>query len=105
MVGNHYIINKVKKSKEVAKMDVIKHKAKLSSKYQITIPKAIREELNLTDKDKVEFNILENGTVQLKKAETDDKFWSMVMEQQKEYGSIATNEVEWGEDQGAEIID
>lgn len=46
--------------------DTIRIKAKLSSKNQLTVPKAIRDSLGLADQDKVVFQLI-NGTVTLKK--------------------------------------
>ncbi|MEJ2583336.1 MAG: type II toxin-antitoxin system PrlF family antitoxin [Acidobacteriota bacterium] len=37
--------------------------ATLTSKGQVTIPKAVREELGLKDGDQVAFRVLEDGTV------------------------------------------
>lgn len=78
----------------------IRIKAKLSSKNQLTIPKAIRDSLGLSDQDKVIFQI-NNGTVTLKK---DNDFWDEVKRQEKAYGNLSTDELDWGSDMGEEVI-
>lgn len=80
--------------------NVVNVKAKLSSKNQLTIPKAVRDSLGLTDQDKVIFQ-LSDGTVTLKK---DTDFWHEVNQQAQVYGNLDTNELAWGNDQGDEVI-
>lgn len=80
--------------------DAIRIKAKLSSKNQLTIPKAVRDSLGLSDQDKVVFQ-LNNGTVTLKK---DTDFWDEVEHQEKIYGNLSTDELDWGSDVGEEVI-
>ncbi|MBD5432511.1 MAG: AbrB/MazE/SpoVT family DNA-binding domain-containing protein [Lactobacillus sp.] len=79
-------------------------KAKITSKNQITIPKAVRDRLGIKGKhNSVAFNI-EEERVTIEKSKEDD-LWQMVKEQEEKYGSIDTPEIEWGEDVGKEIID
>ena len=47
--------------------------SKLTSKFQATIPKAVRDTLSLTSKDEVIYEILEDNTVILRKASPLDK--------------------------------
>jgi len=42
--------------------------AKLTSKYQASVPKAIRDILHLTAKDQIAYDILEDDTVVIRKA-------------------------------------
>lgn len=43
--------------------------AKLTSKNQATVPKAVREVLHLHPKDQIFYDILEDGRVMIRKAE------------------------------------
>lgn len=80
--------------------NVVNIKAQLSSKNQLTVPKAVRESLDLSDHDKVVFQ-LDHGTVTLKK---DNDFWSTVKQQELIYGNLSTDELDWGADAGNEDI-
>ncbi|WP_211089330.1 MULTISPECIES: AbrB family transcriptional regulator [Lactobacillaceae] len=80
--------------------DAIRIKAKLSSKNQLTVPKAIRDSLGLADQDKVVFQLI-NGTVTLKK---DNDFWTDVKKQAQTYGNLSTDELDWGPSAGEEVI-
>ncbi|QNQ80192.1 AbrB/MazE/SpoVT family DNA-binding domain-containing protein [Lactobacillus sp. PV034] len=78
--------------------------AKITSKNQITIPKAVREQLGINEKhEKILFNI-EQGKVTIEKSKKDN-FWQLVKEQQEKYGTINTPEIDWGNDVAKEIID
>lgn len=48
------------------------HKSKLTSKYQVTIPKEIRKLLKLKAGDTMLFEILLNGTICIKKVNATD---------------------------------
>lgn len=79
--------------------------ATMTSKNQITIPKAVRDLLKLKQSDNVQFNIDANNKVTIEKETSKDAFWEEVMQQQEKYGSIDTPEVNWGNNVGAERID
>lgn len=79
--------------------------AKITSKNQITLPKILREKLELGDSDKtIVFNISDDKTVTVEKPKTNN-LWDIVEEQRKKYGSIDTPEIDWGSDVGEERID
>ena len=79
--------------------------AKITSKNQITLPKILREKLELGDSDKtIVFNISEDKPVTDEKPKTNN-LWDIVEEQRKKYGSIDTPEIDWGSDVGEERID
>lgn len=78
--------------------------AKVTSKNQITIPKAVRDRLGINGKDvSVSFNI-EPDKVTIKKT-PERNLWQIVKKQEKIYGSVATPEINWGEDVGEEKFD
>lgn len=77
--------------------------ATISSKNQITIPKEVRHRLNVQSKDKLAFEIREDGNIVLKKAGND--LWGIVAEQQEVYGVFDSEDIEWGIDEGEEVID
>lgn len=78
--------------------------AKITSKNQITIPKAVRDTLKLSKSDKtIVFNIKDNNSVTLENP--NQNLWDIVDTQEKVYGSIDTPETDWGEDVGEERID
>lgn len=79
--------------------------AKITSKNQITLPKILREKLELGDSDKtIVFNISDDKPVTVEKLKTNN-LWDIVEEQRKKYGSIDTPEIDWGSDVGEERID
>lgn len=80
--------------------NVVTIKAQLSSTNQLTVPKAVREYLDLSDYDKVVFQ-LDHGTVTLRK---DPDFWNIVKQQERIYGNLSMNELDWGADAGNEDI-
>jgi len=49
--------------------------SKLTSKFQTTIPKEIREKLNLKSGDTIVFKILDDKTIVIKKAQAFDKVY------------------------------
>ncbi|AEB72545.1 type II toxin-antitoxin system PrlF family antitoxin [Lentilactobacillus buchneri] len=80
--------------------------SKITAKNQVTIPKTIREALNVKSSDKIEWELGADGQITVKRtAPEKDDFWKMVDEQEKKYGSIVTPEVDWGEDAGSEDFD
>ena len=79
--------------------------AKITSKNQITLPKVLRDKLELGDSDKtIVFNISDDKPVTVEKLKTNN-LWDIVEEQRKKYGSIDTPEIDWGSDVGEERID
>lgn len=79
--------------------------AKITSKNQITLPKILREKLELGDSDKtIVFNISDDKPVTVEKPKINN-LWDIVEEQRKKYGSIDTPEIDWGSDVGEERID
>lgn len=79
--------------------------AKITSKNQITLPKILREKLELGDSDKtIVFNISDDKPVTVEKLKTNN-LWDIVEEQRKKYGSIDTPEIDWGLDVGEERLD
>ncbi|MDB6232792.1 AbrB family transcriptional regulator [Lactobacillus amylovorus] len=79
--------------------------AKITSKNQITLPKILREKLELGDSDKtIVFNISDDKPVTVEKLKTNN-LWDIVEEQRKKYGSIDTPEIDWGSDVGEERLD
>ena len=79
--------------------------AKITSKNQITLPKVLRDKLELGDSDKtIVFNISDDKPVTVEKLKTNN-LWDIVEEQRKKYGSIDTPEIDWGSDVGEERLD
>lgn len=80
--------------------------SKITAKNQVTIPKKIREALNVKSSDKIEWELGTDGQITVKRTVPEkDDFWKMVDELEKEYGSVATPEVGWGKDVGSEDFD
>ena len=80
--------------------------ATVTSKNQITIPKAVRQTLKVSSQDELIFLIDEqSGDISVKKAEKTKNLWSIVAEQKAQYGSLDDGEIDWGEDVGTEVID
>lgn len=77
--------------------------ATMTSKNQITIPKAVRDLLQLKQSDNVQFKIDADNKVSLEKQSSKQSFWDEIMRQQKEYGKIDTPELDWGESVGKEL--
>ena len=64
--------------------------ATMTAKNQVTIPKAIRDLLNLKRADTLEFVVTDEGQITLEKQESNANLWDVVAQQEKEYGSIDT---------------
>ncbi|WP_239064468.1 MULTISPECIES: type II toxin-antitoxin system PrlF family antitoxin [Levilactobacillus] len=77
---------------------------KMTTKNQITIPKMIREALQLKQQDHLKFKICESGEVTVERVEIDD-FWTVVTRQEKDYGNLSTPELNWHTDVGTENFD
>lgn len=54
--------------------------SKITSKYQATIPKEIREKLELSSGDTIAFQIMESGTVILRKSKPMDLIYLQALE-------------------------
>lgn len=76
----------------------------ITSTNQITIPKAVTDLLNLQPNDLIDFIIHEDNTVSIQKSDKNN-LWATIAQQQAQYGSIDTPELDWGEDCGLEIIE
>ncbi len=70
----------------------------------MTIPKTVRDILDIREHDKIEFVLRKNGEVTVKREQPKD-IWSLAREQAVKYGSIDTPEIDWGSDVGNEVID
>lgn len=55
--------------------------SKITSKFQATIPKEVRETLNLTSKDQIVYEILEDNIVIVRKAAPVDKIYLKGLDQ------------------------
>ena len=55
--------------------------SRLTSKFQVTVPKAVRETLCLTAKDQIIYEILEDNTVIVRKAVPFDKAYLKGLDQ------------------------
>lgn len=77
--------------------------SKITSKNQVTIPKTIRELLNIESNDTINWQINPNGTVVLTKSKPD--LWQVVAEQEKQFGNPSTPEIEWGTDLESDEFD
>lgn len=78
--------------------------AKITSKNQITVPKEVRNKLNLKAQDSIKFTENKDGSFSMRKEKKKD-LWTIVDEQEKKYGSISTPEIDWGEDIEVEDFD
>lgn len=72
---------------------------KMTSKNQITIPKVVRDRLQLDGKDTIVFFDIQPNSITIEKGK-EENLCQTVKEQEKKYGSVATAEVDWGEDVG-----
>lgn len=84
-------------------MNTTSVKAKLTSKNQVTIPKTIREILNINSHDTIDFEVLPNKEVRIKN--TKPTLWETLHEQEKIYGNVSTDEIDWGKDVESEDFD
>lgn len=80
--------------------------SKITSKNQVTIPKIIREALNVKASDEIEWELADDGQIVVSKKSPDSSaFWLVVNEQEKKYGSVNGPEVDWDSDVGSENFD
>lgn len=78
--------------------------AKMTSKNQVTVPKAIRDLLELRKSDTLEFIINEDNSVSIKRKQDASNLWEIVDKQKDKYGSYDTP-INWGNDVEMEKID
>ncbi|GAF37860.1 type II toxin-antitoxin system PrlF family antitoxin [Lentilactobacillus farraginis] len=84
-------------------MNTTSVKAILTSKKQVTIPKTIREILKINSHDTIDFEVLPNNEVRIKSA--NPSLWETMREQEKVYGNVSTDEVDWGKNIESEDFD
>lgn len=84
-------------------INVIKVCSKITSKNQITIPKIVREFLEVKSADTIEWKIEPNGKVVIAKSKAD--LWQIINEQEKEFGNLSTTVVDWEKDLESEDFD
>ncbi len=77
--------------------------AKITTDYRVTLPEEIRRKLNLKPQDELVFEIHEDKTILLKTKLSE--FWETVAQHVDEFGIMIDEEINWGEDIGAEAID
>lgn len=77
----------------------------MTSKNQVTIPKQVREILQVDSHDELEFELQDTGEVLVRKREDSDNFWNKVAELQEKYDVVEEKELYWGPDVGVEEFD
>lgn len=71
----------------------------ITTKNQTTVPKAVRQALNLTPGDRVKYIIEPSGSIRISKdKENPNEMWAKAYRQEKRYGSIDTPELYWERD-------
>ncbi|KAF0501014.1 AbrB/MazE/SpoVT family DNA-binding domain-containing protein [Pediococcus acidilactici] len=83
--------------------NLTKVRSKITSKNQVTIPKTVRDLLNVKSADTIEWQIEPNGTVTIVQSKPD--LWQVVDQQAQKYGKVNTPEVDWGTDLESEDFD
>lgn len=78
-------------------------RSKITSKNQVTIPKTVRDFLEVKSSDMIEWKIESNGKVTIIPSKAD--LWQIVDEQEQKFGNLDTPEIVWGEDAGSEEFD
>lgn len=78
-------------------------RSKITSKNQVTIPKTVRNLLDIESTDVIEWKIDPSGTITVLPSKP--SLWETVIEQEKKYGNLATPEVDWGQDVESEEFD
>ena len=77
--------------------------AKITTDCRVTLPEEIRRKLHLKPQDELVFEIHQDKTILLKKKLS--AFWESVAQHVDEFGKVIDDELDWGEDVGAEVID
>jgi antitoxin PrlF len=83
---------------------IIKSSAKLSKRNQITVPKVVRDVLNVKPTEYLDFEIRSSHITVTKHKET---VWDQIEKKKKAYhidGKIGNPEIDWGKDAGNESI-
>ncbi|MDE3750570.1 type II toxin-antitoxin system PrlF family antitoxin [Pediococcus pentosaceus] len=80
-----------------------KVESKITSKNQVTIPKTVRDLLNLNSTDTIEWSIEPDGKITVMRSMPN--LWRVVDTQEKKYGSVDTPEIDWGTDVESEGFD
>ncbi len=83
--------------------NVTKVSSKITSKHQVTIPKIVRDLLEVDSTDNIEWQIEPNGKVTIVRSNPD--LWQLVDEQEKKFGNLSTTEVDWSKDVESEDFD
>lgn len=78
--------------------------AKITTKNQVTIPKPIRQRLDIHSHDELAFEVQDNGDILVRKNEEKEDIWQLVAQQQQKYGQDEETEFNWGDDVGDEVI-
>ncbi|KRL99222.1 MAG: AbrB/MazE/SpoVT family DNA-binding domain-containing protein [Liquorilactobacillus hordei] len=78
-------------------------RSKITSKNQVTIPKTVRNLLDLQSSDVIEWKISPNGTITIIPSKPD--LWQTVAAQEKQFGNLSTPELDWGPDVESEDFD
>lgn len=77
----------------------------VTAKNQTTVPKVIRQTLDLVPGDKIKYTVETNGSIHISKSKENDNMWDKAYEQEKKYGSFDTPEIDWGQDIESEDFD
>lgn len=77
----------------------------ITSKNQTTVPKIVRQTLQLNPGDKIAYVIYPKGDVHISKIKESNDMWTKAYHQEKKYGSFSTPEPDWGADVESEDFD
>lgn len=72
--------------------------SKITTKNQTTIPKQVRNILQVGPEDTIKYVINADGLVSIYKDNKENDMWAQAYQQEKKYGSFDTPEVDWGTD-------
>lgn len=78
-------------------------RSKITSKNRVTIPKTVRDFLEVGPSDAIEWQIEANSRVTIAAKKQD--LWDIVAEQEKKFGNVNTKEIDWREDIESEGLD
>lgn len=70
--------------------------SKIGSDNCVTIPKQVRDHINLQNNDTIEWHLEPNGIVAIARKSSD--LWQTVNKQASKFGNLSTPEVEWDDD-------
>lgn len=78
----------------------------VTTKNQTTVPKVVRQTLDLMPGDKIKYTVETNGSIRISKSkEKAGNMWAKAYAQEKKYGSFDTPEIDWGDDIESEDFD